>query len=661
MNTSSIEITEKLSLEKLILILLAITGLCLTISHWFFYGSILLVLLVCVVLYGGAYYFTQKVSLLQYPHIYTYVFLLLSHTIAATIILQRQPSPFIWGHLALVYFGGSLLFTRRTPLLVFSVVNVCVVVLGILWLDFAAPTKWIIISLIGVTAAIWTLTFFLLQSFIIKLRKENNRLKNEAQEINSFLDAMSHMVVYKNLDNTILKVNQAHAQFVGKTPDFFKGKSLYDLLPTDIAKRYHKADLDLVASGKPQINTLEEFETIDGRVRWVRSDKKVLYDDEGQPQGIMIFSTDVTEQVLAKGQLKQNEALFRKIFEHAPYGIIITDFELNFLNVNRKFTEITGYQIQNLIGLPLTHLSTDAQVIYDNLRKGVLDTSTLISSNIWIKTVSDEERLMTLTATVMANEEDNPMLIGFVEDITERQEAALRIDKYSKNLERSNKELEQFSYIISHDLKEPLRMIRSYIQLLNRRHKEELSADAQEYMMFIVDGATRLNNMIDDLLQYSRVGRMDDKKEHVEFSELIFNALTHLRLLINETKAEVNIVGLSPNIYCNKTKLTLVLQNLISNAIKYRNTDTIPQIDINISELPHAWQFSIRDNGIGIDKDNIDTIFLIFRRLHKRHEYSGTGVGLAICKRIIQNHDGEIWVESVIDKGSTFYFTIAKK
>jgi PAS domain S-box-containing protein len=229
--------------------------------------------------------------------------------------------------------------------------------------------------------------------------------------------------------------------------------------------------------------------------------------------------------------------------------------------------------------------------------------------------------------------------------------------KQRQELARSNADLQQFAYVASHDLQEPLRMVASYLQLLERRYKDKLDTDANEFINYAVDGAGRMQNLINDLLAYSRVGTQGKPFKPTNYADVFRRALLHLKITIEESKAVITHDDPFPIVHADESQLVQVLQNLISNAIKFRG-DQAPHIHIGVQYLNGEWVFSVKDQGIGIDPQYKERIFMIFQRLHNRTEYVGTGIGLAICKRIVERHGGHIWVESELVKGSTFYFTI---
>ncbi|OGS46229.1 MAG: hypothetical protein A2539_03010 [Elusimicrobia bacterium RIFOXYD2_FULL_34_15] len=237
-------------------------------------------------------------------------------------------------------------------------------------------------------------------------------------------------------------------------------------------------------------------------------------------------------------------------------------------------------------------------------------------------------------------------------DITELKRAELE-------LKRSNENLEQFAYVASHDLQEPLRMMASYSELLEKRYKDKLDKDANEFIEFIVDGAKRLQKLINDLLAYSRIGRTDKSAGEVDCNTILGKVINSMHAYMEESGAIITNDEL-PTLIGNESNFVQLFQNLIGNAIKFRKQEP-PQVHISAKKENNEWLFSVKDNGIGIEPQYKDRIFLIFQRLHARVEYPGTGIGLSICKKIVETLGGKIWVESEYGKGSTFYFTIPAK
>jgi light-regulated signal transduction histidine kinase (bacteriophytochrome) len=235
-------------------------------------------------------------------------------------------------------------------------------------------------------------------------------------------------------------------------------------------------------------------------------------------------------------------------------------------------------------------------------------------------------------------------------------ELEIRVTERTAELVRSNTEMQQLTYVASHDLQEPLRMIASYLELLVLEYGERLDAEAHEYIAYAIEGAVRMKSLINDLLTFSRVGTQGKPMESTSVNSLLIEVLADLQQGITETNAVITCDPL-PIVSADSLQLKQVLRNLIGNAIKFHGTEA-PHIHLSVTAADGAWRFSVADNGIGIQAKHAERIFVIFQRLHNKSKYSGTGVGLAVCKRVIERHGGRIWVESEPGKGSTFCFTL---
>ncbi|MBN1227294.1 MAG: GHKL domain-containing protein [Deltaproteobacteria bacterium] len=249
--------------------------------------------------------------------------------------------------------------------------------------------------------------------------------------------------------------------------------------------------------------------------------------------------------------------------------------------------------------------------------------------------------------------------MAFFVDVTERRKIKKKLKRTLADLKRSNIDLQQFAYVASHDLQEPLRMVASYTQLLEKRYKDKLDTDAKEFIQFAVDGALRMQRLINDLLSYSLVGARQKPVKPTDCNSVLGQVITDLSVTIEQNNVIISNDDL-PNVMADASQMQELFKNLIGNAIKFRS-EQAPRVHISAKKDRNKWLFSVKDNGLGIDPQYKDKIFLIFQRLHSKEEYPGTGIGLAICKRIVERHGGKIWIDSNVGKGSTVYFTLPLK
>lgn len=349
--------------------------------------------------------------------------------------------------------------------------------------------------------------------------------------------------------------------------------------------------------------------------------------------------------------------LFAQVFESNIEGVLITDTQGRILHANHKVAAIAGYQPQELMGKSV-QLLLSAQEQGD-FAEHWTDAK---ASGIWQGEAQfqgcDGHRFPAWVNISGVKDEAGATTHFVVEfsDITEYRNAQEALQERTDELARSNKELEQFAYVASHDLQEPLRMVASFTQLLSRRYKGKLDADADEFIGFAVDGATRMQRLINDLLAYSRVGTHGKSLEPIDANVSLQRALANLRLVIEESGAEI-VCDTLPTVTGDASQLTQLLQNLIGNAIKFRG-DAAPRVQLTVTPEEKAWRFEVRDNGIGLAPEFAERIFVIFQRLHTKEQYPGTGIGLAICKKIVERHGGRIWVESEPGQGAAFCFTL---
>jgi PAS domain S-box-containing protein len=404
--------------------------------------------------------------------------------------------------------------------------------------------------------------------------------------------------------------------------------------------------------------------TKDGRILDVWMTVTKLVDKAGEVIGFATTERDITQRKRAEETARRLAAVVRDSND----AVTIQGFERQITAWNRGAELMYGYTEEEALKMgarrltPPTHEAAQKDVV-NRLMAGEAITS------FETQRVSKDGRTLDVWMTITKLVDGAGEVIGFAtteRDITQRkraeekqrEELEKRVAQRTAALERSNKELEQFAYVASHDLQEPLRMVASYTQLLEHRYKDQLDDTAREFIRFAVDGASRMQRLINDLLAYSRVQTKAGEFETVDLNHILGQARTNLATAIEESSALVTNDEL-PIVMADPAQLLSVLQNLIGNAVKFHG-EGLPHVHVSARETNDEIVVSVRDNGIGIRKEHQERIFHIFQRLHNRADYPGTGIGLALCKRIVERHGGRIWVESEEGKGATFTFTLPK-
>jgi PAS domain S-box-containing protein len=416
------------------------------------------------------------------------------------------------------------------------------------------------------------------------------------------------------------------------------------------------------------IDTLEpgtqEYRVVrtDGQVLWVMARHQMLAGSDGKATRMLVALIDVTERKHAEAALRESESRFRSLTQLSSDWYWEQDAQFGLTFMSGRMGERTGLDAAAYLGrkrwdTPALNLSEAdwathrAQLErHEPFRNFEMQRPTEDGGSRWIS-LSGEPLF-----------DDAGKFTGYRgvgSDITERKSAELALREAHEELKRSNAELEQFAYVASHDLQEPLRMVSSYTQLLLRRFGERFDGDSREFMGYIVDGAARMKQLIEDLLAYSRVGTRGKDFREIPVEEALGRAVSNLRAAIQETSAAVSWDPL-PTVLADDTQLTQLFQNLIGNALKFRSS-SVPRIHVFVANNEPAWHFMVRDNGIGIEPQYFERIFMVFQRLHNKADYPGTGIGLAICKKVVERHGGRIWVESRPGDGSAFHFTLPKR
>ncbi len=373
-----------------------------------------------------------------------------------------------------------------------------------------------------------------------------------------------------------------------------------------------------------------------------------------------VFNSMIDARREAETALVTANQFREKVMENATNAIYTMDMEGRFTTANRRTCEITGYPLEELIGQTWAGMVSEADLpsLYEGYVSTVSGLTPITNREIALRRKNDETVTIIFSIAPLRREGVIFGVVGAAEDISARKRAELELNTRAEELTRSNQELEQFAYVASHDLQEPLRTVTGFAQLLARRYQDKLDGDAQEFIGYITDGVARMKSLIEDLLAYSRVQRAEAKLAPHALDSVLASALANLRGAITAAGAAVSHDPL-PTLAVDVGQFSQLLQNLIGNAIKFRG-EAPPRIHIHAAHQDAHWQFTVTDNGIGIDTDSAERVFVLFQRLHTRDRYEGNGIGLTICKKIVELHGGRIWVEPTPagEQGSRFCFTV---
>lgn len=363
-----------------------------------------------------------------------------------------------------------------------------------------------------------------------------------------------------------------------------------------------------------------------------------------------------------KSFFRPSEQNLRLVIEASPSGMIMVDSEGLIVLVNSQIEKQFGYSREELLGLPIEVLVPDAaRQRHKQDRSAYTErpvTRSMGTGRELFGLRKDGSQIPVEIGLNPLESEGRTFILASVIDITQRRETEALLKTKIFELERSNNDLQQFAYVSSHDLQEPLRVISNFTQLLSRRYRGQLDEKADQYIDFVVDATKRMQGLINDLLAYSRVETRVHEFEKTSCLEALENAKSNLKVVIEETNTSISCDSL-PEIRADSTQLSQLFQNLLANAIKFRS-DKTPEINIWAEEKDFYWDFFVKDNGKGFDMKYAERVFIIFQRLHAHDAYPGSGIGLAICKRIIERHGGTICVESSEGLGTTFSFSLPK-
>ncbi|WP_242442809.1 ATP-binding protein [Magnetospirillum sp. 15-1] len=494
-----------------------------------------------------------------------------------------------------------------------------------------------------------------LETQIARQIQAQDSLRRSEADLRAILDNMPDIFYRTDRDGRLLMVSRSVESLLGYKVDEVLGRD---------AAFYHgfvdsRSNLvaALEAAGGSVIDYELQLQHKDGRTLWASTSSRFYYDADGQRVGTEGVVRLIEERKRTELFIRENQALIQAMLDASSDAIMLFRPDGTLLAVNEVMAARFGRRAAELTGSCLWDMfPPEVAKARQETVSGVVETGQAVH-------FLDRRGELYLDNSIypVPGADGIPDKVAvYSRDITAQTLAEARVTTYLANLERSNAELEQFAYVASHDLREPLRMISSYLSLLERRYGPSLEGDGLEFLAFARDGARRMDNLVLDLLEFSRIERKGSPIIAMEAEPALRQALRHLSPAIAESASAVAVAsgGESPWVMGDPDQITRLFQNLIGNAVKYRAADRPPRISVSWRRDGAEWEFTVTDNGIGIEPQYFERIFRIFQRLHTPDRYEGTGIGLAICKKIVERHGGRIWVDSVPGEGSAFHFTL---
>ena len=496
-----------------------------------------------------------------------------------------------------------------------------------------------------------------------EITRDLSETKESGAKFRGLLEAAPDAMIVVNERGEIVLLNlQAEKQF-GYRRDELLGKMVNSIVPRGFAER-------LVADGlrsaedalAQQIGT--GIELTARRKDGSEFPIEIMLSPLRSAEGILVTAAirNISVRKDAERHLVQMENKYRGLLEAAPDAMVVVNQAGKIVLLNLQAETQFGYRRDELIGQKMSNIvpaGFPERLVADSLRSAADALAQQIGTGIELTARRKDGSEFPIEIMLSPLESaDGVLVTAAIRDITARKKSEAQLLEKVKELNRSNEELQQFAYIASHDLQEPLRMVASYTALLANRYKGKLDSDADDFIAFAVDGASRMQLLIRDLLAYSRVGSKGKELVDTSSEAALQQAIRNLRGAIEGSGALVTHDAL-PAVMADEMQLTQLFQNLVGNAIKYRRAG-VPRVHITaVPDDANKWMFSVQDNGLGIEPQFFERIFGVFQRLHKREEFDGTGIGLAICKKIVERHGGAISVESTLGEGSTFHFPLA--
>ena len=500
------------------------------------------------------------------------------------------------------------------------------------------------------------------QTDISNIKNAEQAIKEKQALLETVLNSIDVGIVACNINGELTLFNHATQNMHGLPIKPLPAKewaAYYDLFEADGNTILPKENVPLYEVLKNGCVTTQQMSIIpkNGEPLLVKCSGSQIKDENGNVYGAVVAMNDITEQNKFEKLLSFSEKRFRGIFNAAYQLIGFLDLEGNVIESNDTALKFGGLKPEDVVGKKFwdCYWWSHSKEEQEKLKAAFNEAAKGNFIQYETTHINAQGKLISIIFNLKPLFDDEGKVIAIISEGRPIQDIA----DARKRLLQKNDELQQFAWLASHDLKEPLRMVKSFMQLLKKNYATQLDEKANKYINFAVDGAERMSNFINDLLAYSNTGSDEIPKEKVDTQLLVDEIVALQSAVLNEKSVVITYHNL-PTIIAHKTPLAQVFLNLITNAIKYQLKGSVPQINISAKETNNYWQFAIEDNGIGIEETYFAKIFELFKRLHVGDEYSGTGMGLATCKKIVQQHGGNIWVTSEVGKGSIFYFTFIK-
>ncbi|MBK7147798.1 MAG: PAS domain S-box protein [Bacteroidetes bacterium] len=468
-----------------------------------------------------------------------------------------------------------------------------------------------------------------------------------------FLDGYSEAVLIGDKSSKIVYVNKAFRKLC-----LLKS----DELPSGTVSHFFKLKVNIKGEdGEGNLQWESNLSRTDGSTVWIKVSTSPFISETGDTLTVYTLTTNTTLEQL-QSLLKESEKRFETLADASPVMIWMTDKNNLTYYFNKSWLDFRGRTFEEEMGIGwLQGVHPDDMGAFRKISE-FLERFEHYSCEYRLKDHNGVYKsILEIGTPRFLPDKTFAGYMGSCLDISEMKSAQQELAGYTKELKRSNEELENFAYVASHDMQEPLRMIASYTQLIQKGIETNRTEGLTEFMKYVTDGVTRMQSLISDLLQFSRVNSKGSAFAEVNMQELLSVVTTNISEKIKETGAVVKIADGMPTLQADRTQLMRLFQNLMENAIKFRSPERKPIIEISVEDTQGFFIFHVKDNGIGIEKKFYNRIFVIFQRLHTRDEYEGTGIGLAVCKKIVERHGGDIKVESVTNEGSEFIFSLRKQ